>query len=615
MSRQRRSSFTREYKAVVGESDRRSQPGRFNAANYVEELHVESFRGLPQLVVLPIAVPIARVSAPATTIVLGDNGSGKSSFADALEFALQSRIGRRWPKQACIATVQSGRIPRTKVVFHDGHAFEREFLADEGPRPAHTLEPWRGAPVVIRRADILMFWNTDALSRLAVFTGFLFRPSAQSASNAMLPTIAPGRLRELKRTQYEAKERRRALVRQLASHLRVDQEVVPIQIQQLNEFARAHLYGGLTRKQRRRLASKGIHHTIDETARRLVYELREAVSEVKKLKAEISQTMRPETSGGQKWDRLAEVTRNVAYRAEKAFKEITTAASLVDHVEILVAKDNRASLDVELHLSTGQSVSPTDTLSEANLDILAFAVYLGFAMEAASQGQAPFLVLDDVFQSVDATLRRRAFEWMLDNTAGWQIVMTAHERLWVEQMADAVRRRGGSVEVHHVGDWTVDRGPVLTVNKSTGLPSSLAEAFGRRDTAAICGAAGVVLEQACNELSFELPCAIMRRRGERYTLGDLWPPVRKKLKKTNLKAVTDRVDRTLALRNLVGAHYNDWAQSVSDAEARELGSAVMELVARVRCDACASWVSGLSHRGRVVGWRCKCGAVSFEARS
>ena len=58
-------------------------------------------------------------------------------------------------------------------------------------------------------------------------------------------------------------------------------------------------------------------------------------------------------------------------------------------------------------LKNNQTADPLGLFSEANLDLLAFLIFLAVAKEAAERGQARLLVLDDVLQSVDAVFRAR----------------------------------------------------------------------------------------------------------------------------------------------------------------------------------------------------------------
>lgn len=57
----------------------------------IKQLDVSSFRGIPNK--LSISFPINN-NRPISLIILGDNGVGKSSIVDAIEFCLQGHISQ-----------------------------------------------------------------------------------------------------------------------------------------------------------------------------------------------------------------------------------------------------------------------------------------------------------------------------------------------------------------------------------------------------------------------------------------------------------------------------------------------------------------------------------------
>lgn len=198
------------------------------------------------------------------------------------------------------------------------------------------------------------------------------------------------------------------------------------------------------------------------------------------------------------------------------------------------------------------------------------------------------LILDDVFQSVDATVRTAAVEYLLSEFSDWQLIFTVHDRLWFEQLRNSLRRHNHPFVEHELRRWTFEGGPVIAVPGQ--LTSSLRRELEHGDPAAICAAAGRLLEQASDHLSWRMGSSVIRRREDKYTLGDLWPGVRKALRRTSVERVCDRIDRLYGLRNLAGAHYNSWATSLSTHEAIEFGDAVLELASATWCPDCHDWV-------------------------
>ena len=126
---------------------------------------------------------------------------------------------------------------------------------------------------------------------------------------------------------------------------------------------------------------------------------------------------------------------------------------------------------------------------------------------------------------------------------------------------------------------------------------------------AICSSSGLLLEEIADRLSWTLGCGVTRRRGDRYTLGDLWPGVAKALRRTDAAETAAAVEGSLVLRNLIGAHFNEWARSISTAEAARFGAATMSLLDRTHCKKCGQWL--IPAAAGVKRWSCRCGAVAI----
>ena len=127
----------------------------------------------------------------------------------------------------------------------------------------------------------------------------------------------------------------------------------------------------------------------------------------------------------------------------------------------------------------------------------------------------------------------------------------------------------------------------------------------------ICAEAGLLLERCCNHLSHTLPISVTRRRDDRYTLGDLWPGVLKSLKNTSAKGPAVEVDRWLHLRNLLGAHFNEWANTLSRLESEAFGIAVRDLTQLLWCAKCENWVDAVRVGvSKITGWSCRCGRTA-----
>ena len=71
----------------------------------------------------------------------------------------------------------------------------------------------------------------------------------------------------------------------------------------------------------------------------------------------------------------------------------------------------------------------------------------------------------------------------------WQWVVTAHDRLWREQLQDLLRRHGFTVASYAIVRWNLEDGPVL--RSGTGDPSSaLRWALDQGEPVSMAGHAG-----------------------------------------------------------------------------------------------------------------------------
>jgi hypothetical protein len=262
---------------------------------------------------------------------------------------------------------------------------------------------------------------------------------------------------------------------------------------------------------------------------------------------------------------------------------------------------------MKVNLKNGAISAPERVFSEANLDLLALLIFLAFAKESAKRGQAKFIILDDVLQSVDASIRVLVADYILREFSDWQMIYTVHDRLWLEQLRELFRLRGISFCEAEIIRWQFDVGPMISGGgRSPEQPLQKALADG--DVVSICAQSGLLLEQIANILSYSLPISVTRRKGDKYTLGDLWPGILKALSKTTEKAQAEEVNRWLHLRNLIGAHFNEWAHALSQQEAEFFGISVLQLLNAVRCNSCLRWIERKEAvDGQRSLWSCRCG--------
>lgn len=118
------------------------------------------------------------------------------------------------------------------------------------------------------------------------------------------------------------------------------------------------------------------------------------------------------------------------------------------------------------------------------------------------------------------------------------------------------------------------------------------------DPQLVCSKAGVILEAALDFLTQLYECAVPRRPGGLYTLGDLLPAVDKKLRlalavevltgtdasgapvysTVQLAPYIEELTRIAQARNVFGCHFNELSFDLLDADALAFGQQVLDLM-------------------------------------
>jgi hypothetical protein len=397
----------------------------------------------------------------------------------------------------------------------------------------------------------------------------------------------------------------------LADSLGLKPEDVPLDRAEFRTFANQHVYGGLSKTE---LERRGIRLKVDSRLEQLVTEFLTASQEQRQLKSKLREfelTPPKDKFPTHLIDTVNEFLNAVAPRLSHSFTRMSSG-EFIEAVELSYGDLGDLVIQIRVRLVNGRVCRPGAVLSEANLDLLALLFFVAVAQESAARGQAKVLVLDDVLQSVDATVRVAFLDFLIEELADWQLFITVHDRMWREQVRVLLQRRGHEYTEKEITDWTFHGGPVLRGGESD-VATDLVRALENDRPAEIASSSGRLLELACHHLSSNLPVSVKRKRGDQYTLADLWPGVARVLRKTQCVERVAIIDRTIHLRNLVGAHFNEWAQSASLGEVREFGEAVLDFVRTVHCVSCIDWISLVISNPPL--WRCRCGSRQLERQS
>jgi len=285
----------------------------------------------------------------------------------------------------------------------------------------------------------------------------------------------------------------------------------------------------------------------------------------------------------------------------------------------LKVKDSssRGSAIIKANFYEKSGEDPRAYYSEAHLDTLGLAIFLAlYKRECKNNKELRFLILDDVFTSVDAAHRNNIINLLFSEFKEHQLIITTHDVVLYKEILELEKLYGGNGKFRNIEicDWTKEEGPILDDTKSEF--EKLTETFmnHRVDKNVLASVSGNFLELILNKLRYSLELAIPARYGERYTIADIWNKLYSKLRKNNEfygsnSNVLDDIDRYKFLRNTNGCHYNEWAQSVSKDEIKQLTKQVRSFYELVYCNKCCSLIKKINNNE---DYQCNCATLNYK---
>lgn len=294
----------------------------------------------------------------------------------------------------------------------------------------------------------------------------------------------------------------------------------------------------------------------------------------------------------------------IATEVGRLYEEVHPGEGL-NKISLELDPAKRASLEIGASFC-GQSTPPQAYFSDSHLDTLGLCVFL--ALSSMEKPAETILVLDDVLGSVDEPHVDRLIEMLFDEAAKFRhCVITTHYRPWKQKLRWGWLQNG-QCQFVELTKWTATNGLTIirTVPDVERLRQLLAEI--PPDPQLVCSKAGVILEAALDFLTQLYECAVPRRPGGLYTLGDLLPALDNKLKTAlkveilNGKDATgvpvyntvplapyiDELKRIAQARNVFGCHFNALSFDLLDADGLGFGQQVLELM-NTLTDGDAGW--------------------------
>jgi ABC-type molybdenum transport system ATPase subunit/photorepair protein PhrA len=285
----------------------------------------------------------------------------------------------------------------------------------------------------------------------------------------------------------------------------------------------------------------------------------------------------------------------IAQEVGKLYEAVHPGEGL-DAIALPLDPAKRASMELMAKFA-GQDAPPQAYFSQSHLDTLGLCVFL--ALAARDRPDETVLILDDVLGSVDEPHVERVIGMVYEvSTKFRHTLVTTHYRPWREKYRWGWLKPGQPCQFVELTNWALDDGIRLT----SSLPElhRLKEllAVSPPDPQAICSKAGVILEAALDYLTLKYECAVPRRQGAAYTLGDLLPAISGKLRDAlkveirdgitdpaalptttvALKPILDELGRVAQARNAMGAHFKAISFELLDNDAVAFAAEVVQLL-------------------------------------
>lgn len=292
---------------------------------------------------------------------------------------------------------------------------------------------------------------------------------------------------------------------------------------------------------------------------------------------------------------MAEIAKQVGELYEKVHPN-----EGLDKIALQLDPKKRASIEMQAKFA-GKDVPPTAYFSQSHLDTLGLCVFLALALR--DKPEEKILILDDVLGSVDEPHVDRIIDMLYGVSQQFRhTIITTHYRPWREKFRWGRLKPDQACQFVELTGWALDGGMRMkSALPETARLKKLLDAEDP-DLQAICSKAGVMLEEALDYLTQKYECSVPRRHGAAYTLGDLLPAVKGKLRDAllvevvvpvegaepivtpiALKPMLDALSLIAQTRNVMGAHFNTLSFELLDADAMKFAKQVEQLADALVC--------------------------------
>lgn len=294
----------------------------------------------------------------------------------------------------------------------------------------------------------------------------------------------------------------------------------------------------------------------------------------------------------------------IAGEVGRLYEEVHAGEGL-SKISLMLDPKKRASLNMGADFY-GISAEPQAYFSDSHLDTLGLCIFL--ALSALDMPKEKILVLDDVLASVDEPHVDRLVEMLYSESTRFRhCVITTHYRPWKHKLCWGWLK-SGQCQFVELDRWSNHKGLTIirTLPDVERLRALLAET--PPDPQLICAKAGYILEAALNFLTLLYECSVPRKYEDRYTIGDLLPAVKGKLRQAlrvgvlkgqdqdgnaeytlvSLTPILDELSRIAETRNVFGCHFKEISFELLNSDALPFGRQVVALM-DVLTDQEAGW--------------------------
>lgn len=593
----------------------------------IKSVYIHSFRGIPKELTVDFT---DKNGKPVSTIISGDNGSGKSSIVDAIEYNLQGRISRdpliitsesRTPISYCYTPLIGAN---TKVVLDDNKEHERGIDVRFGKKTEFQydnkfiLKDFALTPIALRRSDIISFGVIPKDKRQVLFFSFLYQhfTKIEDVLRFSIHWEGDQYIKALTDEYVQLKQERKNKIDELSKLMKVPANHIPFgERVKFETYVNTQLnIKGYSRKGSRLITKYFKYGRKELKIRELRDEIIDLIMKIKEVKERTEKELNPNVYGVTTQQRRVSNAKFILKASEFLSESFIAISNLdfVDSINLELGDYTSASLEISVKLKNGKSSTPNQLFSEANYDLMVLLLYISLIRAGVELGQAKVMILDDVLQSVDSVIRAKFMDYLLNECKDWQLIITCHDDLWLNQMRYLYQKNGIPYKEYRLTNWEFEEGPSLLEVKGGGQDNTLKEAIDTNNKQIIASQAGLFMEFICQKLSTALPISVKRTPDDKYTIGELWPGIKASFKgNAEMKDFLGELDREVMARNMIGCHANEWAQGMSDKEVLSFAKRVQEFYERSYCPNCNTWITTKTCTGNLIA-ECRCRKLQYK---